>query len=36
MSYVGGLLVGASDYGGYNGGTEGRNNGDTSEEATAK
>ena len=33
LSYVGGLLVGASGYGGYNGGTAGRNDGATSEEA---
>ena len=36
LSYVGDLLIGASAYGGYNGGTAGRNDGDTSEEATAK
>ena len=33
LSYLGGLLVGASGYGGYNGGTAGRNDGGTSEEA---
>jgi len=33
LSYMGGLLVGARGYGGYNGGTAGRNDGATSEEA---
>ena len=36
LSYVGGLLIGASGYGGYYGSTAGRNDDDTSEEATAK
>ena len=36
LSYVGGLLVGASDYGGDYGGTAGRNDGGMSEEATTK
>ena len=36
LSYVGGLLVGASGYGGYYGGTAGRNDGGMSEEATTK
>ena len=36
LSYVGGLLVGASGYGGDYGGTTGQNDGGTSEEATAK
>ena len=36
LSYVGGLLVGASGYGGGYGGMAGRNDGGTSEEATAK
>ena len=33
LSYLGGLLVGASGYGIYNGGTAGRNDGGTSKEA---
>ena len=36
LSYVGGLLIGASGYGGDYGGTAGRNDGGSSEEATAK
>ena len=36
LSYVGGLLVGASNYGGGYGGTAGRNDGSTLEEATVK
>ena len=35
LSYVGGLLIGASGYGGDYGGTAGRNDGGSSEEATA-
>ena len=36
LSYMGGLLVGASGYGGSYGGTAGQNDGGTSEEATAE
>ena len=36
LSYVGGLLVGASDYGSDYGGTAERNDGGMSEEATTK
>ena len=36
LSYVGGLLVRASGYGGDYGGTAGRNDGGTSEEAMVK